>query len=121
MNLSAIARYSLTALLVALPSCTSVQVVEKAPRIPVRFATAKAADTFYQALIAKISPGNDQSSVTVGVFMTPPYRHTRVPSDDLQFNNAATLADRDGNGVISLSEAQAYATQVEEGQPSRTE
>ena len=96
-----------------LSNCTSIRTINHAPRAKVRFASAKSADTFYQALIRNTTPHNDEDErmLTIGGMM--PYSSRRIDSDNVIFNRASKNADTDRNGLISEREAESYSRETD--------
>lgn len=92
--------------------CVSVHKVsiKDAPRKNVRFESAEAMQTFYDTLLAKHFPKDGKPSrVRVRVGETLYTSETR-PSSDVAFNDGITVADTDGDGVVSEREARTYAS-----------
>jgi hypothetical protein len=81
--------------------------------VDVRFADTQAAQTFYDAYLAKNHPSN-QSNNTVCITIPLPYHHYKVKSENAHFNGAVKSADTDADGTISDAEAATYATQPRE-------
>jgi hypothetical protein len=90
--------------------CVTRTTVKDEPRQSVQFASAQAAQTFYDAYISHYY----QSSAQLTVALPLPYTHSKLVSDDVRFNHAVQLADTNHDGIISESEAQAYAEKVKE-------
>jgi len=109
-------RVAAITLLVLLTGCVSVKryTYQDAPKSDMRFESLAAATTFYDALLAKKFPTQQQSKgphgdVTISLPMPyMQYRQTRTSANVL-FNEAATKADANHDGVISEEEARVYA------------
>src|SRR5262245_27378323 len=78
--------------------CVSVTRVKNEPRHSVRFDSPEAAQNFYDAYLSSFSPSGNG---TVAVFVSPPYWHHTVKSDNVRFNAAIQSADLDHDDVIS--------------------
>jgi len=94
--------------------CVTTATVRDQPRCTVRFADARAAQTFYEAYIIKtytrsMSPG---MVLEVGVPAQPPYEHLEYMTDNVFFNAAIAAADANHDGVISEDEALQYSDRV---------
>jgi len=100
MNFKMIASAALLALL---PGCVMQTNVKDEPRQTVRFATARAAQVFYDAYRGPI----EKRSISISFGL--PYAYRTVPSDNVTFNVATRAADADHNGVITEKEANAFA------------
>jgi hypothetical protein len=88
--------------------CVTHTTVKDEPRQSVRFSTAQAAQTFYDAYLSSASP-KGQGSVSVSVPL--PYWHQTVSTDNVLFNTAVRSADSNHDGIISEEEARAFAAQ----------
>lgn len=107
---------ALVALLGGLASgCVHHTTIRDEPRQSVRFGSAEAAQTFYDAYLASAGPKGQGS---VNVYVPLPYWHNTVPTDNIRFNTAARSADGDHDGVISEEEARAFAAQKRADDPS---
>ncbi len=104
---------TLSAAMILLAGCVTRTSVKNEPRVDVRFADTQAAQTFYDAYLAKNHPSN-QSNNTVCVTLPLPYHHAKVKSENARFNSAVKSADSDTDGTISDAEASAYATRPRE-------
>ena len=100
---------AIVALLSCLTSgCVTHTTIKDEPRQSVRFSSAQAAQTFYDAYLSSASP-KGHGSVTVSVPL--PYWHQTVPTDNILFNKPVRSADSDRDGIISEEEAWAFAAQ----------
>ena len=88
--------------------CVSVTTVKDEPRKSVLFASQKAAETFYRTYLADTHTARG----SFNVFIPPPYWRYKVPSENVQFNDAIRRADRNSDGIISEKEANAYSAEV---------
>jgi hypothetical protein len=100
-TLTLIALFSLTA-----SGCVTRSVVKDEARQQVRFASAEAAQAFYETYLAVYYPPRAGDSVALAVTM--PYRQERHSTDNVFFNAAVRSADSNRDGVISEDEARAY-------------
>lgn len=90
--------------------CVVHTTVKNPSRQPIRFETAKTAQTFYDTYLAAADPKGN-GSLSVGLSLPLPYRHQTVETDNVRFNAAVEMADRNHDRVISKDEAQAFAAQ----------
>jgi hypothetical protein len=109
----------LSALLGSLASgCTTAYTtVKDEPRANVHFASAEAAQTFYDAYImdnyAWRRDDHDAGwSVSAGMAVPMPYERNKIVTDNVKFNNAIRETDTNHDGTISDAEAKAYAVKV---------
>jgi hypothetical protein len=108
----------IAALLVCVVSgCVTYVTTKNEPRDNVRFENAQAAQTFYDAYLAHSYNRNFYGKtnavsrvVTIGIH--PPYWQYKNMTDNVRFNRAVDLADANHDGLITLTEAQAYAEKV---------
>lgn len=106
--------------LIALLSCLTSSCVTRITwknesRRSVRFSSAQAAQTFYEALLfANVPKG--RGAVTVGVPL--PYGHRTLSTENVRFNAAVRTADSNHNGTISENEARGFAAQERGGKPA---
>lgn len=111
MNHTHMARSVLITVLTCLASgCVMHTTVKNPSRQPIRFETAKTAQTFYDTYLAAADPKGN-GSLSIGLSLPLPYRHQTVETDNVRFNAAVEMADRNHDRVISKNEAQAFATQ----------
>jgi hypothetical protein len=92
--------------------CVSQTTFKDEPRQSVHFASAEAAQTFYDAYLARyyhFSPSDKTKTNEVAIFIAMPYWHHTVQTENYHFNHAIQLADTNHDGIISDAEAQAYA------------
>jgi hypothetical protein len=83
---------------------------ENSPRAEVQFASPKAEQIFYDAILARYFPADGpHHSLSLG--MAPPvwYRHQTLKSSNVIFNQAVAAADTNHDGIITEDEALAYA------------
>jgi hypothetical protein len=92
--------------------CVTHTTVKDEPRQGVRFSSAEAAQTFYDAYLYAASP-KGHGSVTLSV--PTPYWHRTVSTDNIHFNSAVRIADSNHDGIISEEEARAFAAQKHTG------
>lgn len=95
-------------------ACVSTGTARNAPRSSVRFASPAAAQTFYEAYIAKnyTRAMGAGSYVALGVPVQLPYEHKEYPTDNIYFNAAVAAADTDRDGTISQDEARGYGETI---------
>ncbi len=101
---------ALSALL--LYGCVSVQkyTYHDAPRAGTTFASEKASQTFYEALLAEKFPADGyKHSLTLFVPLPVSYYERDRDSSTILVNAALAQADADKDGVITEQEADAYA------------
>lgn len=94
----------------ALTGCVSVHkvAIKDAPRRDMAFESPEAVRVFYDALLSRRYPKDDKPSrVTAG--QTLYTRETR-PSANVAFNDGASQADVDANGMITVQEARVFAS-----------
>ena len=92
--------------------CVTRTTFKDEPRQSVHFASAEAAQTFYDAYLARnyrFSPPDKAETNEIAVFIVMPYRHYTVQTENFRFNHAIQLADTNHDGIISDVEARAYA------------
>ena len=92
--------------------CVTRTTFKDEPRQSVHFASAEAAQTFYDAYLARnyrYSPPDKTKMNEVTVIIAMPYRLFTVQTENFRFNHAIQLADTNHDGIISDVEAQAYA------------
>ena len=97
----------ITLLACATSGCVTHTTIKDEPRLNVRFGSAEAAQTFYDAYLSANSPRGRGSVV---LSLPSPYWHRTVRTDNVYFNSAARAADGDQDGEISDSEAHFYAS-----------
>jgi hypothetical protein len=90
--------------------CVMYTSIKDEPRQSVRFSSPEAAQTFYDAYLSVASPKGRGSVV---IYITLPYRHRIVSTDNVHFNSAVLLADSNHDGVISDDEARASAAKIQ--------
>lgn len=93
-------------LTLCLPSCVSVSRTLDEPKLPVSFASASAAQSFYDATFVPNTDGMKMGAVS---FYFPININMKLRSGQLRFNDAVRSADKDGDRRISTAEATAYA------------
>jgi hypothetical protein len=105
-----------TALLTCLLSgCVTYATTKNEPRKNVRFGSAQAAQTFYDAyLVREYQHYHSTKAVShsISIGLHPPYWQHKAITENIRFNRAVTMADTNHDGMISLAEAQAYAENV---------
>jgi hypothetical protein len=108
------ARRALLILFVLLSGVTSGCVThtkfQDETRKTVRFSSAEAARIFYEAHLSG-SGRVVRHAVAVELPLIP-YRHRTVVTENVRFNSAVRNADKNGDGIISLAEARAFADQT---------
>ena len=91
------------------PGCVHRVTYRHEPRQPIRFTSATAAQTFYEAyLAAGIPKGHGVVSLSIPL----PYSHRTIATGNVQLNAAAKSADSDRNGTVTGKEAHAYANSL---------
>ena len=90
--------------------CVSTASVRNEPRESVRFTSATAAQTFYEAYLVRYYSRPTQGYVALGGPL--PYEHRELKTDNVSFNAAVRVADADHDSVISDEEALAYNATV---------
>ncbi len=94
----------------AATGCVSVHrvTITDAPRKSVSFESPDAMRTFYDALLARRFPKTRKpSQIIAGQTL---YTREIRPSANVAFNTGVAAADTNADGVISLREAEAYAS-----------
>jgi hypothetical protein len=89
--------------------CVAVHKVttQDANRVHVEFESAEAMELFYQGLLVRRFPTDGKpSGIVVGQTI---YTRSTRPSANVVFNEAATVADLDRNGVITVDESITFA------------
>jgi hypothetical protein len=99
---------------------THYTTVKDEPRQTVQFASARAAQTFYEAYIRDhyVDAERDHANWSVDLETVPPYERRDLKTDNVLFNEAVQAADANHDGVISEAEARAYAAKVAPGKTS---
>ena len=104
---------SINILLIAgLTGCVTRVITKNEPRRQVSFASATAAQTFYDAYLAHYHsnwPSTNAVINNVSVSIHLPYWQYKNVSANVRFNRAVEAADTSHDGTISEVEAQAYA------------
>jgi hypothetical protein len=98
-----------------LSGCVTYATTKNEPRRNVGFASAEAAQTFYDAYLVReyqhyYSTNAVSHSISIGLHL--PYRQHKAITENVRFNRAVVMADTNHDGMISLAEAQAYAEKV---------
>lgn len=96
---------------VSLPSCIHITRTVEEPKQPVRFSSAEAAQTFYDATYVPPPPTNGKSSVLV-IGLPMPVSCRRQDGPQRRFNRAVAAADTDNNGEITSHEARDYEAEI---------
>lgn len=98
-------------------SCVSYTKTEDEKPLTLKFSSQEAAKTFYEGILLQdqkpITQDNDQS-VNVRIGLSPPVSWGKVNTPQKRLNAAFREADQNGNGTVSLREAQAFATNLKE-------
>lgn len=116
MNTTSVRRPSAIALLCGslcalTSSCVTYTKYHDEPRAKVRFASTKAAQTFYDAYSSVGKPvGN--GSLTVSLTPPMPYWQRTKDTESKQFNAAIKIADANQDATITEKEARTYATTI---------
>jgi len=97
--------------MLASSGCVTRATVKDEPRQSVRFASAQAAQTFYEAYLAMYYPPG-VGSFDVAIRAPLPYHHRKITTDNVLFNAAIRTTDSNSDGIISKDEAGAYAAKV---------
>jgi len=115
-------RFALTLVFVfaviASSGCATRATVKDESRQSVRFASTEAAQTFYEAYLARYYPPG-AGSFTVAIYAPLPYHHRKITTDNVFFNEAVRTTDKNSDGMISEDEASAYAATVHQRSASR--
>ena len=86
---------------------------QDAPPAPLQFDSMKAEQTFYNAVLAKYFPAFDSSTWDVEAQMSPiEYDNEVRKSSNVLFNEEVAVADANHDGIITQSEADAYAAAI---------
>lgn len=104
---------SLTTLCCLGTSCVRYTAYQNEPRRKVIFASARAAQNFYDGYVSLGTPyGNGE--VKAGLFIANPlpYWKNTVPTENVKFNAEIQVADTNHNGVISEKEARVYSEKI---------
>ena len=102
----------IVALVCAASGCVTRVTIKNEPRQQVKFASAQAAQTFYEAYLENYYSVHGRGYVNAGLNWQWPYEHRTITTDNVFFNTAARTADSDRDGVISEAEAAGYAAKV---------
>ena len=94
-----------------LTGCITNRTIKDEPRQSVAFASAHAAQTFYNTYLALNHP-SETSKGDVSFGFPLPYHHYTVRTENLRFNDAIRSADTDHDGIISDAEADTYAKKI---------
>lgn len=98
-------------------SCVSYTKTEDEKPLTLKFSSQEAAQTFYEGILLQdqkpITQDNDQS-VNVRLGLSAPVSWGKVDTPQKRLNAAFREADQNGNGTVSLREAQAFATSLKE-------
>jgi hypothetical protein len=104
-------------LIIALLGCiatgcvTSYTTVKDEPRVSVHFASAQAAQTFYEAYIKdNYAPSPEDRGP--GLSVEAGFERRKLKTDNVLFNEAVREAGTNQDGIISEAEAQAYSAKV---------
>ena len=103
-------RVAILLILLSSCGCVSTWAVRDEPRKSVQFATASAAQIFYDEYDRRNDTRPRRSGVELSVPL--PYEHVDYSSDNVRFNRAVTFVDKNHDGVITDDEALAYARGV---------
>lgn len=107
---------ALIALLSCLTSgCVTRITYKNEPRRGVRFSNVQAAQAFYEALLFANTP-KGRGVVSLGIPL--PYGHRTLSTANVRFNEAVQTADSNHDGIISESEARAFASRGRGDKPS---
>src|SRR4051794_29279449 len=110
MKTTQLASLTILALLTSLATgCITHTTIKDESRQTVRFSSPQAAQTFYDAYLSAASP-KGHGSVTA--YVTLPYWHRTISTDNVRFNSEVRLADSDQDRVITEEEASAYAARI---------
>ena len=100
-------------LLAGVSGCVTRSITKNETRVKVSFASAMAAQVFYDAYLARNHPNpiNSTNAVVNNIWVSfrLPYWQYHNVSENVRFNRAVAAADTDHDGLISEAEAQAYA------------
>jgi hypothetical protein len=88
-----------------LVGCVAHNTVKDEPRRTVQFGSAHAAQAFYDAYLKFSHPTPKNSN---SIYISLPYWHNTIVSENVRLNKALESADSDQNGTISEAEAEAY-------------
>lgn len=105
-----------TLIICAISGCVTHTIVKNEPRKNIQFASAAAAQVFYEAYLNHYHPVWPDSTNAmihnVSVTIHLPYWQYRTVSENVRFNRAVEAADADHDGIIAEAEAKAYAAEV---------
>jgi hypothetical protein len=95
--------------------CVTCVTTKNEPRKSVRFTSAEAAQTFYEAYLEheyQHYHSTNAVSHVVSIGLHSPYWQSTAITENVRFNRAVEMADTNHDGVISEAEAEGYAAKV---------
>lgn len=121
MKTTSISRLSAILLLCGFASnCITYTKYQDEPRAKVKFASTRAAQTFYDAYASLDTP-TGRGSIDAMIPLYLPYRQTKQDTENKKFNAAFGIADANHDDFLSDREASTYAAKVAEDRKQKWE